>query len=701
MLVLTGLFLAACAPPPPSAVPEPTRDAAPAPPAGVGYDAIASGSSAKGNAKRAHHGADAPASEHDEQGRQGEPSNAAALSPPGNGAELKASGPKAGTLPPAAGSNGPVPVTPADPQWGNEDALVSIVAFSDLECPFCGRVETTLAALQQRYGPAKLRVVWKHMPLSFHKKARTAAEVGTAVHMLRGNRAFRDYVDATFRDLRNGTSFATIVSNLNIPPRRVQQVIDGGLPARKVDADIELAGRLGVRGTPAFLVNGEFLSGAQPQEKFEEVIDRQLAIAKALLASGVAPNRVYVEASKQSFNKPKPAPKPLPSPSHDTTTVWKVPIDGSPVLGPATAGVTIVIFSDFQCPFCARALPTLERVRADYGNDVRLVFKHQPLPFHKRARPAAFLSIEAFKRQGHAGFWKAHDKLFANNQALEDPELENYARELGLHPGRTMRAIQSEKYKDTVAADQALASDLKVRGTPNFFINGRRLVGAQPFEKFASLIDEELVKVKALRANGIPGTRLYDELQKDAKEPPPPETKTVTPPTADNPAKGPARAKVTIQIFSDFQCPFCSRVTSTLDELEKDYRGRVRFVFRHKPLPFHRDAKPAAIASHEVFKQRGAPAFWKYHDLLFENQKQLDVENLVALAAQVGANGTRVRAAIENATHEAIVQRDIDASDAAGIGGTPAFLVNNYFVSGAQPYAKFKKLIDRALREAK
>jgi protein-disulfide isomerase len=244
-----------------------------------------------------------------------------------------------------------------------------------------------------------------------------------------------------------------------------------------------------------------------------------------------------------------------------------------------------------------------------------------------------------------------------------------------------------------------LAGDFQARGTPHFFINGRRLSGAQPLEAFKKLIDEELLKARALLASGTPRDKLYAELVKLGKGPTPPESKHIAL-RADAASRGSAKAPVVIQIFSDYQCPFCKRVEPTLAEIEKDFKGSVRIVWRHLPLPFHDNAQAAAEASEEVLAQKGAAAFWQYHDLLFEAQADpgLGRATLDALADRLGLDMVRFQAALDNHVHQAKVNADAEAASKAGINGTPGFVINDYYLSGAQPPAAFRKLVRLALK---
>jgi protein-disulfide isomerase len=196
--------------------------------------------------------------------------------------------------------------------------------------------------------------------------------------------------------------------------------------------------------------------------------------------------------------------------------VYAVPVDGSPVLGPDDALVTVVVFSDFQCPFCSRATATLEQIRATYGTDVRVVFKNNPLPFHTDAMPAAELAMEAFEQRGSAGFFEAHDLLFENQRALSRADLEGYAARLGLSLSETRRALDNHEHRDAIQRDMDLASRLGANGTPTFFINGRQIAGAQPYETFAATIDQERASAQVAVALGVPRSQIYPNIQASA-----------------------------------------------------------------------------------------------------------------------------------------------------------------------------------------
>jgi protein-disulfide isomerase len=163
-----------------------------------------------------------------------------------------------------------------------------------------------------------------------------------------------------------------------------------------------------------------------------------------------------------------------------------------PVLGGASAPVTLVEFSDFQCPFCARVMPTLKKVKETYGDRVRIVWKDFPLT---SIHPQAFRAAEAGQCAREQGkFWELHDVLFANQQALQPDDLKKHAAAVGLDPAKFNACFDASKYGERVQQQMSAGTQLGVGSTPSIFINGRLVSGAQPYEVFAGIIDDELAR---------------------------------------------------------------------------------------------------------------------------------------------------------------------------------------------------------------
>ena len=170
---------------------------------------------------------------------------------------------------------------------------------------------------------------------------------------------------------------------------------------------------------------------------------------------------------------------------------------------------------------------------------------------------------------------------------------------------------------------------------------------------------------------------------------------------ADSPSKGEASAPVTIVEFSDYQCPFCARFfTETLPLIEKNYidTGKVRLVHKDFPLSnIHPEAQKAAEAARCVREQKGDEAYFKMHDLLFENQQSLSIENYKKWARTLGVVGTKFDNCLEDGKYSSAVNDDLEYGQQLGVQGTPAFFINGKLVSGAQPYSVFEQIIDAEL----
>src|ERR1019366_1567913 len=432
----------------------------------------------------------------------------------------------------------------------------------------------------------------------------------------------------------------------------------------------------------------------------KSAVDDELARGKKLMAKGTSAGKVFAALMKgegKGLGTPTPpaAPPRIPIGSE----VYKVEPGTAPQVGGKEPKITLIEFSDFQCPYCSRAKGTLDELQKLYKDDLQITFRHFPLPFHNNAMPAAIAAVAA---QEQGKFWQMHDKLFANQQALAVADLEKYAQEIGLDMAKFKAAIDNPKTKTAVEADAKMGSSFGVGGTPSFFINGHAFSGAYPLESFKMAIDEEIKKVDAKIASGTPRAGLYAAIIKEGLDKAAPKKEEAHPgePQAGEvykaevkgaPIKGAKDALVTIVQFSDFQCPFCSRVEPTIDQVMKEYAGKVRVAWRNMPLPFHDKAKPAAIAAMAANEQG---KFWQMHEKLFKNQQALGPDDLQKYAQEIGLNMPKFKAALEDKKIVASIEADAAAGGKIGARGTPAFFINGTFLSGAQPFEQFKARID-------
>ncbi len=393
-----------------------------------------------------------------------------------------AEGAKAPSPPPA---EGPKKVTPFahDLRRGAKATKVTIVEFSDFQCPFCKRAEPTVKGLLDKYGK-DVALVWMNQPLPFHDHAMDAATAFQAAARQSPDKAWALH-DKMYE---NNTALARAdiekyAAGVGLNLARFKKDWDDPKIKAEVEEDSKTGTALGANGTPTFFINGNQIVGAQEASAFEAVIDAQIKKADELIKKGTPLRDVYDKLMADNVANAPAAAAPAPDVKQD------VKVGDAPVMGPASAKVTVVAFSDFQCPFCSRAVPTLHQIENDYKGKIRVAFKNMPLPFHDKAHLAAEAALAA-NEQGK--FWEMHDKLFANQQALDRPNLEKYAEDLGLNMAKFKAALDSGKFKDRVDREAKEGNGYGATGTPTFFINGKKLVGAQPVDAFKTAIDAEL-----------------------------------------------------------------------------------------------------------------------------------------------------------------------------------------------------------------
>jgi protein-disulfide isomerase len=198
-----------------------------------------------------------------------------------------------------------------------------------------------------------------------------------------------------------------------------------------------------------------------------------------------------MEKKLETARAPQAPPQRPTGPDPDKA--YDLPVAGSPIMGPEDGSITIVEFSDYQCPFCARAEPIIHQALEAYPQQARFVYKHFPLEsIHPQAMAAAKAAVAA-QKQGK--FWEMHEILFSNQRALQDDKLVEYAKQLGLDVAKFEADMKSEEVQNQVRDDMRLARIAGVRGTPTIFVNGK-LLRNRSIEGFKEMIDP-MLKEKA------------------------------------------------------------------------------------------------------------------------------------------------------------------------------------------------------------
>ena len=355
------------------------------------------------------------------------------------------------------------------PFRGPENAKVTIIEFSDYQCPFSKKVQPTMEKILEKY-PNDVRHVFKQHPLAFHKDAPLASEAALAAG---AQGMFWDMHDIIFENQKKlkEDNLLEYAKELGLDEEQFKASLGDHRYKSQVDKETQQAVKVGATGTPAFFINGIYLSGAKPLDSFVKVIDEELS-GKEI------PSKWGKNVKEGKAQKKRKA--------EDPNKIYNIPVGDAPFKGPKDAPITIVVFNDFQCPFSKRGTSTTEQVMDAYPDQIRFAFKNFPLGFHKQAMIAA----EAAMAAGAQGkFWEMHDRIFANQKQIDIDILKGYAKELNLDVNKFNTDLETHKYKKVIDNDMKLARGAGVRGTPTFFINGKKLVGAKPLNAFQAVID--------------------------------------------------------------------------------------------------------------------------------------------------------------------------------------------------------------------
>ncbi|MEE9383162.1 MAG: thioredoxin domain-containing protein [Nannocystaceae bacterium] len=589
-----------------------------------------------------------------------------------------------------------------DLQHGAGQPLVTIVEFSDFQCPYCVRLADVLREVAAEY-PNEVKLVFRNFPFPTHEQALSAAKAALAANAQGRGWAMHDLLFDNHEELGND-QWLDYAKQVGVPDLlRFERELEGDTYEAQIEADIALGRDFSVSSTPSFFVNGRPQKGAKKSAALRVIVEEEIVFAKRLLAKGARRNEVYARIMKAAQVE-RAAPKPSPrSGRPDPALNYAVPTDGRPSLGPADALVTIVEFSDFQCPYCRKAAESLQEVR-EQRPDVRIVFRHQPLAFHKRAEPAARAATAA-GLQGK--FWEMHDKLFGSVKDLSDPNIVRWAREIGLDMAQFRSDLVGDGVKRMVQEDSAVATRFGAVGTPSFFVNGRYMSGAQPVANFVSMIDVEQERAAAfMKAKGVDRSDLYakmtQEFLSELKRAEVPTSK----PAADHrrrdvgseglPSAGTLQEpKITIVECSDFDCPFCKRGSARMKDILKEYDGKVALYWRHYPLAMHKQAEPAHRAAVAAERQG---KFWEMHELLFAHQQQRGDEVLVSFAKRLGLHVDQFRRDFSDPLTAKRVAQDMGACRKLGVRGAPGFLINGRLMNGLHPMKRFREVLDEELR---
>lgn len=552
---------------------------------------------------------------------------------------------------------------PTTSSKGPKDAAVTIIEFSDFECPFSAKVQAEIEELLQAHSE-KVRLIFKHNPLPFHAHSMLAHEAAIAAG---AQGRFWEMHDILFKHQTqlDQASLLQYANDIHLDIDSFRNALESQIYKPLVDEDLDEARGLGVNGTPTFFINGKKMVGAQSREAFEAAMNEAMGLPFKGPA-GQNPNLL------PGIGEAKPP-----------ATVENVEVGASPVRGPTEAPVTIVEFADFQCPFCTRAVPTIQELIRDYPKGVRWVFKNFPLDFH----PDSLLAHKAALAAGEQGkFWEMHDLIFAGQGVIRRDDLIQKATQLGLDVKRFIADIDGDRFQKILADDKAEAARLGVTGTPTFFVNGRQMVGAWPLAEYKKLVESELNSGKEKLAVAAPPVPAVVPV-KEKKQP-------ASGLEYKAPSKGPEAAPITITWYSDLASPLTPQAALLVRQITDAYPEKTRVLFKNLPMDFH----PQSFLAHQAALAAGAQGkFWEMHDLILANQRALTREDLISYAKRLGLNTTRFASSLEADDYRKIIENDLSEARGQGVFGSPAFFVNGKRLDGLQTPAVFKAVIQAEL----
>ena len=512
----------------------------------------------------------------------------------------------------------------------NVGAPVKIMEFFDYQCPYCG---STIPALHEtlKNNSGQVQLILKHNPLAIHPDSMLAHQAALAAGEQGRFWEMHDLLFAHQRKLKlpDLLDYARQL-HLNLP--LFQKRLESGYYKAAVEQDIALADALGVDGTPTFFINGQKLIGAQSAARLQSAIT----------------GKPDSEATKG-----------------DTIAVSSLDLAHSPVRGAPDAAITIIEFSDFQCPFCARVVPTLQQLLEQYPARVKWIFKNYPLDFHADS-PLAHRAVLAAGEQGK--FWEMHDLIFAGQAFIKKDDLLQKARSLKLDMAKFTADLESDKLKQEVEADQQEGAALGVNGTPTFFINGKAYSGAMPLSQFQAIINAELAAGPARTLPEMPASGQNE-----------PEI-----------AFGSSHAPITLIWFSDLQSNLTVKATLLVRQIMHNNPEKIRLVFKNRPLESHPDSMmlhQAAMAANAQGK------FWEMHDLIIANPQKTAKQDLISYAQRIGLDVQRFQAELEADKYRPFIEHDLNEARRRSVLGTPVFFLNTARIDGLQPQKMFDDLI--------
>ncbi|MFZ1395852.1 MAG: thioredoxin domain-containing protein [Candidatus Promineifilaceae bacterium] len=588
------------------------------------------------------------------------------------------------------------------PYRGNPNAPVVIEEFSDYQCPFCSRfvAQTFPSINDNQIANGEVLLVFYDFPLNIHPQAEIAANAARCAGE-QGALAYWEMHDLLFANISEWgnnqatTFFASYGEAIGLEMDAFSICLEENKYIAEVRADYQLGLSRGVSSTPSFFINEQPLIGAQPLATFNEAI--------AIISSGES---IVAETPAQELPPEYAVPTPAAIAVEPENVAWSA---GNP-----DAPVQIVEFTDYQCPFCQQyAMETFPTVFAEMIESGRVFYAIKDLPLDS-LHPEAIVAATAVRCAGEQDAYKEmHDAVFANQvlwggngETAAINVFTDLAEDIGIDSDALVSCIELGEQRELVLANQQEAFGIGANSTPTFYMNGYPLRGAQPYDVFdgvAEIIENGQLEATLESQMQAAYAQAQAQATQEAQQAQP--SGPIEVPIDGAYAIGDPSAPVTIVEYTDFECPFCSRhYTQTFLQLKDDYidAGLVYYVFKDFPLTqIHPNAVLAANAARCAGEQEAYPTM---HGTLFANQDEWSGNPQIEAvfnryAAEMGLDEEQFATCLANRTYEDAIFADLDEGIGFGVSGTPAFFLNGYFMSGAQPYGTFVDAIAFLIEE--
>lgn len=531
----------------------------------------------------------------------------------------------------------------------DDPAPVSMVVFSDFSCPYSSQLFFELEKLKDKYQD-KITIRFKQSPLPTHPEAplahRAALAAGRQGKFLEMSALI--YSNQKHLDLDSMLSYAR---HLHLNVSQFHRDLDSDSVKAELNADMDESRAFAIDQTPTMFIAGKSLIGIQTVETLSTLIDKTEApennLPPAIDGSGAAVAPALLAEMQKSLADAR---------------------------GAANASLTIVEFTDFQCPYCRAAVEPLKQLMAARGREVRWVVHNFPLDFH----PYAQMAAEAVMAAGDQGkFWEMHDLLFENQSALKPDDLRGYAQQLHLDMNAYDEAMRTHRFAGDVAADRELGIKAGVDGTPTMFIDGIPMSGAKSLPEL-----EQIADAHAAQHAGQP-TMVAAVAG------------SITPKFADQQVLGPKDgATVTVTWFTDVRSPLAKGQADLIRDLSRQYERRLRVFFRGFPLESHADGRLAGQALVAALKQ---DKFWEVYDALAARRDLLDNDKIMAIVTGLGLDRDSFSQAMDAAAPD--LNANIAEATRRGILGAPVIFLNDKRVDGLQRSAFYTAILDSEIKK--